>query len=48
MKYYVHWMSSTTGASGHGTKALNRETAEAWVAHGNKEFPCITHWLVSA
>ncbi len=46
MKATVYWMSSVTGASGHG-KPLALKDAEAWVKKGNKEWPDLTHWLVA-
>lgn len=42
--YRVAWEVKATGATGHG-KVMDRHLADAWVEHGNKECPGISHWV---
>lgn len=46
MTYRIHCQMAN-GHEGHGTKCFDHETAQAWVDHGNKEWPDIKHWMVA-
>ncbi len=42
--FYIYWRSKRTNATGHGTKAVSREIAEAWIKALSEE---CTYWLVA-
>lgn len=45
--YLIYWRSNQTGYTGHGSKPMTKETAEAWIKIADEEFgDVITHWLV--
>ena len=42
------WRSKITGATGQGTMALDRATAQAWLKEAKAKYPELEHWLEEA
>ncbi len=42
----IHWKSTITGATGHGSAILDFSVAKALMDEGNKDFPELNHWFV--
>ncbi len=42
----IHWKSTITGATGHGSAILNFSVAKKFMDNGNRDFPELKHWFV--
>lgn len=42
----IHWKSTLTGATGHGSKILDFTEAKEFMEDGTKRYPWLKHWFI--
>ena len=43
--YRVAWRCAVSERTGHGEWSFSRDSVQAWVDYGNREWPALRHWV---